>query len=227
MKTGVVINVSSHLNVRSGASTNCEVVGILKNEDRVDIIDEVSELDNKNILWYKINFELSVGFVRADYIKLIDDNILISNKLVEFVKSYEGFSSTPYLDSAGVKTIGYGSTHGDIISKAHVTKEEATSALMTEINSMAKLIKKDLIERGVTLNQNEFDSLCSFAYNCGVNALINQSTLYKRICDGVRDSSLEENFEAWSHAGKRVLQGLLRRRKAEYKIFMFGVYENN
>ena len=77
------------------------------------------------------------------------------------------------------------------------------------------------------LNQNEFDSLCSFAYNCGVNALINQSTLYKRICDGVRDSSLEENFEAWSHAGKVVLQGLLRRRKAEYKIFMFGVYENN
>lgn len=88
MRKGIVINVSTHLNVRNGASTNFEVVGILKSDDSVNIIDEVNEVDNKNILWYKINFKSSIGFVRADYIKIIDDNILISDKLVEFVKSY-------------------------------------------------------------------------------------------------------------------------------------------
>lgn len=108
-----------------------------------------------------------------------------------------------------------------------MTREDATNALMIEINNMAKLIKKNLLEKNVMLKQNEFDSLCSFAYNCGVDALINQSTLYKRICEGIRDSSLEKKFEAWSHVGKIELEGLLRRRKAEYKMFMFDIYENN
>lgn len=151
---------------------------------------------------------------------------LISNPLAEFVKSYEGFSSTPYYDCVGVRTIGYGSTHGWIMEKSCVTEEEATQALMEEINSMAKQIKNDLNSKGVILSQQQFDSLCSFSYNCGISGLFS-STLYKRICEGVRDSSLKENFEAWCHGNGQVIQGLLNRRREEYDIFMHGDYRRN
>ncbi|OOM16038.1 glycoside hydrolase family protein [Clostridium saccharobutylicum] len=153
-------------------------------------------------------------------------NGTVSSALVEFVKSYEGFSATPYYDSVGVRTIGYGSTHGWIMNRSSVTVAEATQALMEEINSMAAQIKGNLDSKGVSLTQQQFDALCSFAYNCGTGALFS-STLYKRICAGVRDTSLKANFEAWCHGNGQVIQGLLNRRREEFDMFMYGDYTRN
>jgi|GEM_PF-2218358 len=150
----------------------------------------------------------------------------VSSALVEFVKKYEGFSATPYYDAAGVRTIGYGNTYGWIMNKSSVTIAEATQALMEVANAMGVTISNDLKSKGITLTQRQFDALCSFAYNCGTGALFG-STLYSRICAGVRDSSLKANFEAWCHAGTQVLQGLLNRRREEYDMFMFGDYTRN
>ncbi|WP_349403803.1 lysozyme, partial [Clostridium perfringens] len=125
-------------------------------------------------------------------------------KLVDFIKTFEGFSAVLYKDQGGVPTIGYGSTHGWIMSRTHVTKEEATRALREELNSVAKEVKRDLDRKGVRLNQQQFDALCSFAYNTGTYALLHQSNLYERICKGVRDSSLKANFEAFCHVNGSV-----------------------
>jgi lysozyme len=72
-------------------------------------------------------------------------------------------------------------------------------------------IKTSLDSKGVVLTQNQFDALCSFAHNCGVGGLLG-STLYARTLNGVRDSSLKNNFTAWSKAGGKTLQGFLNRR---------------
>lgn len=151
---------------------------------------------------------------------------LVSAACVDFIKTYEAFYSVPYYDVGGVLTIGYGSTHGSIIKKPCVTKTEATQALFQEINSIAKTIKSDLNSKKVTLNQHQFDALCSFAYNCGVNGLKN-STLYTRICKGIRDSSLKTNFESYNKVNGSLCNGLLNRRRDEYEMFMYGDYKRN
>ncbi|WP_349405661.1 glycoside hydrolase family protein, partial [Clostridium perfringens] len=152
---------------------------------------------------------------------------LVSEKLVDFIKTFEGFSAVLYKDQGGVPTIGYGSTHGWIMSRTHVTKEEATRALREELNSVAKEVKRDLDRKGVRLNQQQFDALCSFAYNTGTYALLHQSNLYERICKGVRDSSLKANFEAFCHVNGSVSQGLLNRRRDEFEMFMYGDYRRD
>ena len=102
-----------------------------------------------------------------------------------------------------------------------------TGWLKEEIEAMAKQIKKDLDNKKVYLKQNEFDSLCSFAYNCGVAALFG-STLYKNIIVGIKDSAtIISNFQAWSNAGGRRIEGLYKRRTKESAIFLKGDYVGN
>lgn len=151
----------------------------------------------------------------------------VSQKLVDFIKSYEGFYPNVYDDGTGVKTIGYGTTESSKVSLGRCTKEQATKWLISEINTTAKIIKSDLDLNHIKLNQNQFDSLCSFAYNCGTNALLKESNLYKRICNGIRDESLRQNFLSWSHGNSEIMQGLVRRRNAECDMFLYSKYTNN
>ena len=229
------VNVSSSLNVRETPSLNGQILGQLSNNTDILIDLRYSTKD-----FFSIYYSAKGGFVSVNYITLSDNNfssntnnnstnsfnILVSNKLVDFVKSYEGFFPNHYRDAVGVDTIGYGSTSGWIMNLQTVTEAQATQALMEEINSMAISIKKSLDSKNITLKQNEFDAICSFAYNCGVGALLG-STLYKKICAGVRDSSLKDNFTAWSRAGNQTLQGLFNRRVAEFNIFISGNYIRN
>lgn len=155
-----------------------------------------------------------------------DNDSLVTDSLVEFIKSYEGFFANKYKCPAGVWTIGYGTTKTEYVNLGTCTKEQATQWLKEEVEAMAKQIKKDLDNKKITLKQNEFDALCSFAYNCGTSALLG-STLYRRICQGVRDSSLKDNFTAWSNANGQRLQGLYNRRIEEYDMFAYSDYKRN
>lgn len=62
-KTGQVINVTTSLNVRSGAGTNYSSIGSLKANATVKITGESGN-------WYKIDFNGRVGYVSKDYIKV-------------------------------------------------------------------------------------------------------------------------------------------------------------
>ena len=63
-KTGVV-NVTSSLNVRSGAGTNYSSIGSLNKNATVEIVDTVNS-------WYKIKYGSGYGYVSKDYIILKD-----------------------------------------------------------------------------------------------------------------------------------------------------------
>lgn len=154
---------------------------------------------------------------------------LVSDTCIDFIKSWEGFSVTPYRDEVQVLTLGYGMTGEEIQGISEVTEEQATEMLKDWINNKyAPIIKADLDSKGIVLNQNEFDALVSFAYNCGTDGLINQSTLYKNVVAGVRDSTtITSNFQAWSNGGGMRIEGLYRRRTKEAAMFFNADYAGN
>ena len=67
-KTGIV-NVSSSLNVREGASTSSKVIGSLSGNTKVTIIEEEGA-------FYKIEYKGSHGYVAKEYIKDIKDEVV-------------------------------------------------------------------------------------------------------------------------------------------------------
>ena len=71
-KTGIV-NVSSSLNVRSGASTSSKVIGSLSGNSKVTIVGEEGA-------FYKIEYKGSHGYVAKEYIKDITESNNNSNQ---------------------------------------------------------------------------------------------------------------------------------------------------
>ena len=67
-KTGIV-NVSSSLNVREGASTSSKVIGSLSGNSKVTIVGEEGA-------FYKIEYKGSHGYVAKEYIKDIKDEVV-------------------------------------------------------------------------------------------------------------------------------------------------------
>ena len=113
----------------------------------------------------------------------------ISQQGINFIKEFEGFRANVYLDMAGVRTIGYGSTGAFMRGLVNVTEAQATEMLKSAVDDVfGSKISNDLARLGVILNQNEFDAIVSMAYNVGVAGLLG-STLYKDIVNGNRNKA--------------------------------------
>ena len=67
------------------------------------------------------------------------------------------------------------------------------------------------------MTQNQFDTLVSFAFNCGTAAL-RRSTLLKRVNAGAFDAVPAELMK-WTKADGKELPGLVRRRRAEAALW--------
>jgi len=139
----------------------------------------------------------------------------ISKHGLDFIASFEGCSLTAYWDSLGsVWTIGYGHTGG--VHKGQViTKQKALDLLKSDCSGAASAVNR-LVK--VAINQNQFDALVSFTFNCGSGAL-QSSTLLKLLNAGDYKGAANE-FPKWNHAGGKVVAGLTRRRNAEKKLFL-------
>jgi lysozyme len=130
------------------------------------------------------------------------------------VRQFEGCRLQAYLDSAGVPTIGVGHTRsvkmGDRCSQAQADLW-LTQDLDDAGAAVASLVK-------VPLTQDQFDALTSFVFNLGIKRLA-ESTLL--ILLNKRDyHGAAAQFSRWVYADGKVLDGLVRRRAAEAKLFM-------
>jgi len=144
----------------------------------------------------------------------------ISDACINLVKSFEGFFNKPYLCPAKVPTIGYGTIlypNGKKVTLQDkpCTEAEAIEWMRYELNQKAKEVDAMAID---AVNQHQFDSLVSFAYNCGSNALKN-STILKRVNANPNDPTITDAFMMWVKADGAILQGLVRRRKAEAALY--------
>lgn len=143
-----------------------------------------------------------------------------SQKCIQLIKKFEGFSAKPYLCPAGVPTIGYGSTRdtdGKPITMQHppITEAQAVSLLMATLVTYEDAVNRYV---KVPLNQNQFDALVDFAYNAGAKNLLT-STLLKKLNAGDYAGASKE-FGKWVYGGTKKLNGLVKRREAERQLFI-------
>lgn len=144
----------------------------------------------------------------------------LSGKGLSLIQDFEGYhrklpdgGCIAYRCPAGVWTLGWGCTKG--IKPGMIwTRQQADVALMHELAHFEDAVSKLVT---VDINQNEYDALVSFAYNCGENALA-RSSILKNLNAGDREAAAR-GFALWNRGGGKVLPGLVRRRAAEASLF--------
>jgi len=141
-----------------------------------------------------------------------------SQKGLDLIKEFEGFRTDAYLCPANVLTIGYGHTSAagppTVKKGMKVTRAKAEQILRDDLQTFENGVERAVKRK---LTQGQFDALVSFAYNCGIGAL-QKSTLLKRVNAGDFDRVPAE-FMKWTRAGGRELPGLVRRRRAEARLW--------
>ena len=134
------------------------------------------------------------------------------------VKEFEGLRLKAYKCPAAVWTIGYGHTSAagapivnpDLV----ITKDEAEEVLARDMEQYEEGVRKYV---KVDLTQGQFDALVDFAYNAGVGALA-KSTLLKKV-NAEKFDEVPAEFMKWTKGGGKELPGLVRRRRAEVKLW--------
>lgn len=132
------------------------------------------------------------------------------------ITKFEGFSSNPYLCPAKLATIGYGNTYYEDGKKVTlldkpISKEKALQIFKTIADKFALAVSKCL---KVEVNQNQFNSLVSLAYNIGIANFMN-STLLKKVNENPNDESIFAEFCRWNKVQKKEVLGLTKRRNYE------------
>lgn len=137
----------------------------------------------------------------------------ISNKGLELIKSFEGCHLKAYRCPAGVWTIGWGHTNG-VYEGMKISQAQADQFLYEDVQRFVNAVNQ--YQSRFNFNQNEFDALVSFTYNCGAGSLANVMA-----CCNTKQEIAEE-CKLYNKGGGVVLPGLVRRRQAEYDLFMGG-----
>ena len=134
------------------------------------------------------------------------------------VKEFEGLRLKAYKCPAAVWTIGYGHTSAagvpNVTPDMVITKENAEQILKEDMEQYEAGVRKHV---KVGLTQGQFDALVDFAYNAGVGALA-KSTLLKKVNAG-KFEEVPAEFMKWTKGGGKELPGLVRRRRAEVKLW--------
>jgi lysozyme len=139
----------------------------------------------------------------------------ISEQGLQFIKDQEACRLDSYLDQRSVWTIGWGHAGQEVQADMRITQAQADKWLAQDLASAEKCINDHIT---VEIDQNQFDALCSFTYNCGCTAFRN-STLLRKLNAGDEQGAAEE-FKRWDHAGGKVLAVLTQRRAKEAQLFL-------
>lgn len=144
-----------------------------------------------------------------------------SKKGLDIIKEFEGFRAKPYLCSAGIPTIGYGSTFYDNGFKVKLSDQPISKEKALELFAKTLIKYEQAVEKAITvdISQNEFDACVSLCYNIGVTNFAS-STLVKMINSGDAKLNIAEQFLKWNKANGKVISGLTRRREAEKVLFL-------
>ncbi|MDA3906520.1 MAG: lysozyme [Bacteroidales bacterium] len=140
----------------------------------------------------------------------------ISQKGIDFIKHFEGCKLEAYLDAGSVPTIGYG--HTTVTTMGYkITQTQADQLLKEDLRITEILVNR--LE--INLNQNQFDAIISFVYNCGIGNF-KKSRLLRLIKEYPDNSQIVNEFKKWRKGGGKVLPGLERRRMAEAVLYFTG-----
>lgn len=132
------------------------------------------------------------------------------SKGINLIKEFEGCRLAAYKCPAGVWTIGYGHTGSDVFSGLSITHERAEELLKKDLEKYEEYVEKYV---SFPMNQNQFDALVSFTYNCGAGNL-------QQLVKGRDADTVAEKLRLYNKANGKTLAGLVRRREAERELFL-------
>ena len=142
----------------------------------------------------------------------------IGNAGLELIKSFEGCRLSSYKCPSNKWTIGWGHTK-NVYEGMTITQEQADQFLFEDVQRFVNAVNQYQVR--FNFNQNQFDALTSFAYNCGEGSL----AAVMSCCNTKKEIAEECKLYNKSSTGQ-ILAGLVRRREEEYKLFMSGASNN-
>ena len=157
---------------------------------------------------------LKAAIVKPTTRKQSPESLEMSDKGVELVKQYEGYHATPYVCPGGKLTIGYGHVILKGEKYSNLNKAQATALLKKDLAKYERDVNSLI---NVKLTQEQYDALVSFTYNLGPGAL-QKSGLRKKV-NGGQHKAVPAEFLKWSRCKKKILPGLVKRRKAEAQLY--------
>ncbi|MCK9596557.1 lysozyme [Candidatus Pacearchaeota archaeon] len=128
------------------------------------------------------------------------------------IKSFEGLRLDAYQDTGGIWTIGYGHTD-NVQPTDSIDEQQAENFLLIDVAWAERAVNSGV---KVSINQNQFDALVSFTFNCGAGSLKN--ILEDLNIGDYKKVSLRMKLYVKDAKGQK-LTGLVRRRKEEADLF--------
>lgn len=142
----------------------------------------------------------------------------VSRAAIELIKKFEGYRQKTAQLPDGRWTIGYGHTL-TAREGAEVSESDAEALLLYDLIAVAHAVN----EHSYTpLTQNQFDALCCFAFNVGVENF-RRSSVLRRVNEGqlLQAACAMEMWRKADFEGERiVIDALVRRRAAEKTLFL-------
>lgn len=141
----------------------------------------------------------------------------ISERGVALIKSFESCKLIAYkaVDTEECYTIGWGHYGADVKAGQTISQNEADVLFLSDLKQFVKYT--NTYTKTLNLNQNQFDALVSFCYNCGPKKL-------KELVNGRTPEEIAEHITDREHTKSKgkVLNGLVRRRQEEKELFCKG-----
>lgn len=190
----------------------------------------VSPIPTRSIFGAVTRWRLMLGAVSRTLVA----TLALSAAGLVGIANWERFMPSTYTDSAGVPTIGYGTTEG-VTAGQTITPERALVKLLDHVDKdSAAAVRRCVM---VPLYQHEFDAYVSLTYNIGAARFCNSAApedppnlidlindeRYSAACDRILWFNKARNASKWvvnPKTGKREhplepLRGLTLRRQAE------------
>jgi lysozyme len=145
--------------------------------------------------------------------------IKLSDSGATFIGGFEGLSLKAYLDGGGLPTIGYGHRIPSINAYPEgITISQAIAFMHEDVKETIQGITALKLDLPF---QHHQDAVISLVYNIGIGAF-RKSTIFAHLYAKATDLWA---WDAWNRDNKGVVEGgLVRRRAAEMKLFIWGVY---
>ncbi|OPA76728.1 hypothetical protein BVG16_16285 [Paenibacillus selenitireducens] len=134
---------------------------------------------------------------------------------IKLIKNFEGCRLKAYkpVPTETFWTIGWGHYGPDVTAGMTVTQARADAMFVDDLKKYEAYVNNpSYVPVTVQLNQNQFDALVSFCYNCGPGNL-------QTLCKDRTIAQIADSITKYDKAGGKVLTGLVRRREAELELF--------
>jgi lysozyme len=141
---------------------------------------------------------------------------------IAFITDCEGCELNPYYDSAGYLTVGVGHLLDgpDDPYNRTITQGESDMLLEGDLLETEECMDANVT---VSVHQNEYNAMCSLAFNIGVYAFAD-STLLRLLNEGEARTVVADQFLVWNKItvdGEKVVsEGLANRREKERALFL-------